>query len=209
MRPVFSLAAATGVVTGVTVAQRLGAVSLGPFASTPRAIADGRVWLLATSALVADRPAVPSVVGFALVGLAALLLAGARVLWTAAAVGHVFSTLAVYGLLHELVHPVTRPDYGTSAIIAAWIGVIACVLWRRGRPTVGVALCIVSALVAWIFRPGLDLLDTEHLVALALGVAIAAPRPRLRAPAAMHALVLRPLLRRGRLSAARAVGRGA
>ncbi len=205
MRPAFSLAAATGIVSGVTVAQRLGAVSLGPFASTPRAIGDGRVWLLATSALVADRPAVPSILGLALVGFAALALAGPRVLWTAAAAGHVLATLAVYGVLHELAYSVSEPDYGTSAIIAAWIGVVACTLWRRGRPTAGLALCVVSAVVGWYFRPDLTVLDTEHLVALALGVAVAAPP--LRVPGGVaHVLVPRLLLRRGWLGG-RAVGR--
>lgn len=201
MRPALSVAAATGIVTGVTVAQRLGAVSLGPFASTPRAIGDGRVWLLATSAFVADRPAVPSIVGLALVGFAALALVGPRVLWSAAVAGHVLATLVIYGVLHELAQPVTQPDYGTSAIIAAWIGVIACTLWRRGHAKAGVALCVVSALVGWYFRPDLSVLDTEHLVALALGVAIAAPR--LRVPAVVQGLVPRPFLRRGLLRLSR------
>ena len=204
MRPALvSLGAATGIVSGVTLAQRLGAVSLGPFAATPRAIGDGRVGLLAASALVADRPAVPSIAGFALVGVAALLLAVPRKLWTAAVAGHLLATLAVYGVLHELAYPVTQADYGTSAIIAAWIGVVACVLWRRGRRAAGVVLCVVSALVGWYFRPDLNVLDTEHLVALALGIAIAAPRPPLRVPAAVKVLVPRPLLRRGLLRLSR------
>src|SRR3954451_21835520 len=90
---VLSVVTAGGVVTSVTVAQRFGAVSLGPFSSTPRAVVDGRVWLLATSALVADRPAVPSIAGLVAVGIAALALSGTRVLWGAAAAGHVLATL--------------------------------------------------------------------------------------------------------------------
>ena len=111
------------------------------------------------------------------------------------------STLAVYGVLHELADPVSRPDYGTSAVIAAWIGLIACTLWRRGHAGAGVVLCVVSALVGWFFRPDLDVLDTEHLVALAVGAAIAAPW--LRAPAVVEALVPRPFLRRGLLRLSR------
>ena len=95
-------------------------------------MADGREWQLLTSAFVADRPAVPSVVGFTIVGLAALALAGARILWTAAVAGHVLATVVVYAALDAAQVTVSRPDYGTSAIIAAWIGVVACCLWRRG-----------------------------------------------------------------------------
>ena len=85
MRRRFSIVAVPAVavaVSVVTVLTRLGAVSLRDLASTPQGVADGREWQLLTSAFVADRPAVPSVVGFTIVGLAALALAGARILWT-------------------------------------------------------------------------------------------------------------------------------
>jgi hypothetical protein len=70
-----------------------------------------------TSAFVADRPAVPSVVGFTIVGLAVLALAG---------------------------------------------GVIAYRLRTRGAATAAVGLCLIAALVGWLFRPDLDILDTEQ-----------------------------------------------
>ncbi len=168
-------------VSVVTVLTRLGALSLRDFASTPQGVADGREWQLLTSAFVADRPAVPSVVGFTIVGLAALALAGARILWTAAVAGHVLATVVVYAALDAAQVTVSRPDYGTSAIIAAWIGVIACCLWRRGAPRAAIGLCVVAAVVAWFFRPQLDILDTEHGVALAVGIGVAVWVPRLRA----------------------------
>ena len=65
-------------------------------------------------------------------------------------------------------------DYGTSAIIAAWIGVVAYAVWRRGSGAAALALCVVSGLIGWLFRPDLDVLDTEHIVALAIGIALAA-----------------------------------
>jgi hypothetical protein len=168
-------------VSVVTVLTRLGSLSLPDLASTPQGVADGREWQLFTSAFVADRPAVPSVVGFTVVGLAALALAGARILWTAAVAGHVLATVVVYAALDAAQVTVSRPDYGTSAIIAAWIGVIACCLWRRGAPRAAIGLCVVAAVIAWFFRPQLDILDTEHGVALAVGIGVAVWVPRLRA----------------------------
>lgn len=172
--------AVASAVSAVTVLNRLGFVSLRTLASTPHGVANGREWQLLTSAFVADRPAVPSVVGFTIVGIAAVALAGARVLWTAAIAGHLLSTVVVYSVLDVAGVTVTRPDYGTSAIIAAWIGVIAFSLWRRGAGFTAVGLCVVAALVGWLLRPGLDVLDTEHAVAFAIGISAAAWVPRLR-----------------------------
>ena len=145
--------AVASAVSAVTVLNRLGFVSLRTLASTPHGVANGREWQLLTSAFVADRPAVPSVVGFTIVGIAAVALAGARVLWTAAIAGHLLSTVVVYSVLDVAGVTVTRPDYGTSAIIAAWIGVIAFSLWRRGAGFTAVGLCVVAALVGWLLRP--------------------------------------------------------
>lgn len=148
-------------------------------AASPAAFGEGRVWLLATSAFLADRPAAASILGLLVVGLAAVRLCGIRVTWLAAATGHVVSALVVYAVveLARLAAPaafasvVNVPDYGTSAVIAAWIGAIACLLWRRGRRGFAVALVVASALVGWYCEGTLTFLDTEHAVALALGVA--------------------------------------
>jgi hypothetical protein len=105
-------------------------------------------------------------------------LCGPRVAWIAAAAGHVFSAAIVYvgiGLV-RLAEPgafqsaVGLRDFGTSAIIAAWIGAIAYWLWARGRRNSAVALCIVSALAGWYCKGSLTVLDWEHLFALGFGV---------------------------------------
>jgi len=173
-----ALLAVTAVITTVTVLSRVHVIPLNDVAASPRAIDDGRIWLLLTSAFVADRPAIPSIAGFVVVGLAALAIAGPRVAWTAAILGHVLSTIAVYAALDLASYSVAIPDFGTSAMIAAWIGVIAFHVHRRGRGAAALALCVAAGLVGWLLRPDLDVLDTEHVVALALGAATAALVPR-------------------------------
>ena len=176
-----SVVLATGAVSIVTVLNRFGPLPLRDLASSERAVGEGRAWLLVTSAFVADRPAVPSIAGLAIVGLAVLAFYGARLLVAAAALGHVGGTVAVYGGLalahaadHNLAtHAMGSADYGTSAIIAEWIGVIAYAVWRRGSGVTALALCVMCGLVGWLFRPDLDLLDTEHIVALGIGIALA------------------------------------
>jgi hypothetical protein len=163
----------------VTALNRMRVIPLDELAATPRAIEDGRLWLLLTSAAIADRPAIPSIAGLVVVGLAALAMSGQRVFWTAAILGHVLSTVVVYAALDLASYSVATPDFGTSAMIAAWIGVIAYRVRRRGRGVAAPALCVAAALVGWLLRPDLDVLDTEHLVALALGTATAAALPRL------------------------------
>lgn len=177
-----SVALVSGAVATVTLLNRFGPLPLRDLASSERAVDEGRAWLLVTSAFVADRPAVPSIAGLALVGLAALAFCGVRLLWAAAALGHLGGTVAVYAALalaraadpSLASHAVARADYGTSAVIAAWIGVIAYGLRRRGSGAAAVFVCVLSGLVGWLLRPDLDVLDTEHLVALGLGIALAA-----------------------------------
>ena len=141
---------------------------LRALAASPESVGDGRVWLLATSALVADRPAVASITGFALLGLAALVLCETRVVWTAAVAGHLCSAVIVYGAISYASNTL---DYGTSAIIASWIGLVAAGLWSRTR-TGAVALCVAAALLGWYFKGTLTVLDTEHAVAFALGIGV-------------------------------------
>jgi hypothetical protein len=174
-----SIFVATGVISAVTAATRLGQLPARSLAATPAALADGRVWLLVTSAIVADRPAAASILGFLAVGLAAVALCGARVTWLAAAAGHILSALTIYvglGIVRafdasayeRVLH---LPDFGTSAIIAAWLGAVAYTLWQRRARAVAVLLVTVSALIGWYCKGALTVLDTEHAVALAVGVA--------------------------------------
>jgi hypothetical protein len=176
-----SVALATGAVSIVTVLNRFGPLPLRDLAASERAVGEGRAWLLVTSAFVADRPAVPSIAGLAIVGFAVLAFCGVRLLLATAALGHVGGTVVVYAGLalahaadHGLgTHAMRSADYGTSAIIAAWIGVIAYSVWRRGSGVAALALCVFCGLIGWLFRPDLDVLDTEHIVALGIGIALA------------------------------------
>jgi len=170
-------------------------------AATARSVGDGRVWLLATSAFLADRPAVPSVVGFALVGVFSVWILGTRATWTAAALGHLGSALAVYAAIDLAVafHHTgaatasTLPDFGTSAVIAAWIGALSAHGWRRHtgareRALIAAGACCCG-LIGWLFRPDLTVLDTEHLAAFAVGaVLVAGATRRSRPPQGLAAI---------------------
>lgn len=186
---------ATAAVAVVTGLNRFGVIPLRDLAASPEKVGDGHWWLLLTSAFVADRPVLPSIAGFAVVGAAVWLAYGGRVLWAGAIGGHVVATLAVYAALDVAGVTVTRADFGTSAVIAAWIGSLACWLYARGSGRLAVALCLAAAVVGWLLRPDLDLLDTEHAVALPIGVAVAACVPSLpvlhvRKPLARWAVLL-------------------
>jgi hypothetical protein len=174
-----SVFAATCLISVVTALTRLGQVSVRLLAATPASLREGRIWLLVTSALVADRPALASILGFLAVGVAAVWLLGPRVAWVAAAAGHVCSAAVVYvaiGLVRladpgAYVSTLDLSDYGTSAIVAAWIGAIALWLWRRRRRVEAVGLCGLAAGIGWYCKGDLTVLDWEHLVALGCGIA--------------------------------------
>jgi hypothetical protein len=206
---------ATGVTAVVTAANRLGALSVTTLAATPREVGERRVWLLFSSGLLADRPAIPSLLGFWIVGFAVLLVCSVRV----AVGGHTLSALGVYGAIgltrlldtHSFASVVTLTDYGLSAMIAAWLGALACVFWRRHPARISRALIVAGSIgcagIGLAFRPNVTFLDTEHLLAYGIGVVLAdgairawllrTPR-RLGTAAAGLALASPRLLRTGR-----------
>jgi hypothetical protein len=185
---VLPLGALTAAVSAVTALERTGHVSAATLAPSAQSFAAGRVWLVATSVLVADRPAAPSIAGFLVVGLATLALFGPKVVWLSAALGHIGSALAAYGAiaLARALDPdafasvFSLVDYGTSAVIAAWLGAIAYRLWSRD-PRLSVLLCVAAVVVGWLLHPQLTALDTEHLVAALAGIAVAHYSSRVRA----------------------------
>lgn len=174
---------AVGAVSLGTAATSAGLVSVTTLAATPRATGEGKLWLLFSSALVADRPALLELGAFATFAFVVLFLVGPFVLWSSAILGHVGSTLVVYGFIavSGLFVPaafdsvLSFEDYGFSAMIAAWVGVIAAVAWRRRGGTaarLGVAaFCAIAASIAWAVHPGASVLDGEHVVAFVIGVA--------------------------------------
>jgi hypothetical protein len=177
------------VVSAVTAATRIGAIRLRWLASSPRQVADGRVWLLVSSAFVADRPIVLSIAAFGGFAVVAAIVCGARLLWISAALGHVGSTLAAYaglGVVRSIdpdafAATVDRLDFGVSAIIAAWLGAIVVVEWRRhpGRAarTALVGFCLLCLLVGLAADTNLTVLDLDHLYAFAIGVGCAVLSP--------------------------------
>jgi hypothetical protein len=192
---------ATGATAAVTIANRIGDLSVSTFAASPEAVREGRIWLLLTSGLLADRPAIPSLVGFWIVGFAVLLACSARIAAGAAFGGHTLSAVGVYGVVglahlvdpHALASLANVADYGLSAIIAAWLGVIARVLWTRYPTHLGRILIVIGSAgcagIGLALRPDVTFLDSEHLLAYAIGVALADARVRRRLAAPPRRLV--------------------
>jgi hypothetical protein len=172
-------------------------------AASPLRVAHGRVWLLLTSGLLAERPIGPSIISFALLAALALVICGRRTFWLAALSGHVLSTLIVYVVIslarlvdsNDFRGVLDAHDYGVSAVSAAWLGAIAAVGWRaRGQTPAGrtaIALsCIGVALFAYVMHPGLTILSSEHVFAFAIGIAVAAARAKAESPTLGHVLRL-------------------
>jgi hypothetical protein len=185
------------VVSSLTALQRVGAVPLASLAASPREVADGRVWLLVTNGVIAADPLLWSLLSFCGLAVATLALCGWRVLWVTALLGQTVSTVVGYSIIGaaRLGDPgtfqrlVSAPDYGVSAISAAWLGAIAAVAWRARRESLARAAivigCVLAGVLAWFVRGrGLDVLDSEHFVAFAIGVVVAIrPHPQpLRLP---------------------------
>jgi hypothetical protein len=191
-RALLGVAGAVAAVCGVTAAARLGAVRMSALVGTPSEVADGKVWLPFSSALVADRPVALSLGALALFAFAALAVCGLRVLVLSAVLGHVGGTLIVYLAVAavravdrtELQSAVTHQDYGVSAVIAAWLGAIAFVEWKR-RPELRRRLAIAGfvllcAVIGWFADSSRTPLDADHVVAFAIGIGIAGARVPVR-----------------------------
>ena len=184
----FALAWVVAVVL-VSVAAHARASWIRVLAASPDRIREGKLWLLVSSAGLVDHPLVLSLVSFvALAGLA-FVVCGPRVFWCSAFFGQVLATLLVYVLFIGAVRwvvpgvfgsVVSAPDYGVSAISAAWLGSIATVAWRRrdrsraGKLSIALS-CVAVGLFAYSVRPDLTVLSSEHLVAFVLGIGSAVP----------------------------------
>jgi len=190
------------IVSSLSALERVGAVPLTYLAASPREVADGRLWLLVSNGAIAADPLLWSLLSFCGLAFLTLALCGPRILCFAGFMGQTFSTLLGYSIIAvaRLVDPgafqrlVSAPDYGLSAISAAWLGAIAAVEWRKRRESTGRAAivlgCIAAACLAWFVRGrGLDVLDSEHVFAFAIGVVAASGR------VLPHATGLRTLFR--------------
>jgi hypothetical protein len=189
---VLAASAATGITTALTLANRLGDLPLSSLAASAQTIENGKLWLIVTSGLIADRPAVPSLIGFWIVGLAVLLVCSTRLAVGVAVAGHTLSALGIYGVigLTRLVDPhafstvAKLADYGLSAMIAAWLGAIARTFWARYPSHPHRLLIALGSLgcagVGLAFRPDVTFLDSEHLLAYTIGVILADQHSRRR-----------------------------
>jgi hypothetical protein len=175
--------------TTLTFAHAAKLLPTSTVAASPARVAEGRVWLLVTSGLLVQRPVVLSLVSFVVLAVLVLVVCGPRVLWIGAILGHVCSTVIAYGLLAgmRLADPtaysslLTSPDYGVSAIAAAWLGSIACTTWQqrgssfRGKAAIALS-CAAVTLFAWMVQRHvqrhLTFLDSEHGFAFVLGLLI-------------------------------------
>jgi hypothetical protein len=188
LRPTLAFAGFLAAVTALTLAQRAGAFPLSAIAATPDSFWDGRLWLLLTSAPVAQSPLSLSLISLVAVALAVLWICGSRVLWLSAVIGHAGSTLVLYAAIGALAladrdtvsNLLSEEDYGVSAIFAAWLGAASARCWLRRRGAWAEKLGVVlvglgTGLVAWLVRgePTPSVLDSEHIVAFAVGAAIA------------------------------------
>ena len=180
------LAGLMSVVSALTAAERERLIPLSVLAASPHAVVEARLWSLLTSALLVQSPLFWSLASFALLGVLTLKVCGTRVLLISGLAGHVASTLVVYALLaltrtfdpHAFEAVLSAPDYGVSAISAAWLGAIASVSWRARdrtlRGKIATALAVVAtALFGWTLRRHLGFLDLEHVVAFGIGVVVA------------------------------------
>jgi hypothetical protein len=173
-------------VFSLTALERAGALSLANIAASPREVADGRVWLLVSNGLVAANPLFWSLLSFCGLGFVTLAVCGSRIFWVAAIVGQTLSTVLAYALIGvaRLLEPgafhqlVSAPDYGVSAISAAWLGALAAVGWRKRSESTARAVivlgCVAAASLGWFVRGrGLNMLDSEHVFAFVIGVVVA------------------------------------
>jgi hypothetical protein len=151
---------------------------------TPDELGAGKVWLIATSALVVNGSPVPQLVALALTIVAALRHMPARWVTAVMVVAHVGATLLAYGVLllatgeADGVHSHTN-DYGTSAVWLGLLGALVVASLREAladdwlaRAFIPAALVMLAGAVA--FFPLMT--STEHALAFALGAGIAAIR---------------------------------
>lgn len=168
-----------GVVALVQVADPLAADRV---ASSPDAVASGRVWTLLSSSLVIDgSPAGLQLLLVAALTAGVLAREGAVVWWLAALAGHVGSALLAYATIGVMVaigsssaRAVTdMPDYGISCVLAALNGALLVSTFERVRERragrLDLALLVLTVLLVAFWFATLSWYGVEHVYATALG----------------------------------------
>jgi len=173
------------IVSAVTISSHLSGPSLvRALSSSPNGVAAARWWQLITSGLLAQGPPVPQLLALAVLGVAAIRLAGGRLFWSAAVLAHILGTLLVYvgvwiaaaASPSGLAMLLRGADFGVSLVWCAALGVLAGVAWWQTRPLPHWAWRLLAAgpcvalLGAALFTDGLA--PYEHVVAFALAVGL-------------------------------------
>lgn len=173
------------VVAAVAIlAQIFGRSVVHALASSPEDVASARLWLLITSGLVAEGPLLPQVVWTAVLGVAAMRLAGGPVFWSAAILAHVLGTLLVYAgvWIFDVASAsgigslLSEADFGISLVWCAALGVLAGVAWWNTRPLPRWARLLLAT-VPPVALVGVTLISDglalyEHAAAFGLAVAV-------------------------------------
>lgn len=147
------------------------------FALTPDRLADGRLWLFVTSAVIVNGPALPQIVGVVATLVAAAARLGARFTAVVMIVAHIGATLLAYAALAVLTGDADgahnrKLDYGISAVWMGALGALAAAALPAARRRRPLQLAMVG-LGAGAFVFGVSafplLAATEHGLAFALG----------------------------------------
>ena len=150
----------------------------------PDDLAAGHVWLLATSAVIVNGPAVPQIAALVPTALAALRRLGALFVTAVMVVAHVGATLLAYVTLLVATGDADGShnrsyDYGISAVWLGLLGALAVALLpearagnRSAQAVVGAAaVCALAGVLLFPLMPA-----TEHGLAFALGAGLAGLR---------------------------------
>ena len=171
---------------GVTVYGRLsGHATLNLFASSPDDVALGRLSSLLGSFFLVQGPPVVQLVATAVLGVAAIRLAGAAVFWVATLLANIPGTLLVYAgvWIANIVSPASAArlaserDFGVSLVWCAALGVLAVAGWWRPWPALRWFRYLLQAgpvaaiAVVMLLSDGLSIY--EHAVAFGLAAAVA------------------------------------
>jgi hypothetical protein len=171
------------VVVTVALARTLwGHPTASALALTPDRLAEGKLWLFATSAVIVNGPWLAQVAALVATVIAAQRRLGAAFIALVAVTAHIGATLLAYGTLAVFTGDADGAhnrnlDYGTSAV---WLGILGALVVallpaaRRGdrRARILVAAGGLAFVVGATAFPLLA--STEHAFAFAIGAAAAA-----------------------------------
>jgi hypothetical protein len=144
----------------------------------------GRVWLIATSALIVNGVVVPQIVALALTIAASLRHMTARYATAVMLVAHVGATLLAYGILLATTGDADgvnghSNDYGTSAVWLGLLGALVVTALPEARAGDRLAFVFIAAAVGTAIGAVTLfslMTSTEHGLAFALGAGLATLR---------------------------------